>query len=424
MDQKKKLTKSAIDALQPSAKEQRIWCAELPGFGVRVQPGGSKTYILRYRTKAGAPRKQVLAKACAMPPEKARQLAREVLAQVAAGADPLAERRAAAPRPADTQRTVEKLFQAYVAWMRTKGRSSASEVERALLLAANNAADGLGRQRPCGEVKPAEVVAYIAGIFQAGSRGAADKHRGYIASAYAWGIRSANDYTVAERQDWGITLNPAADLAKDSGATKARDRALSAPELHRLWRDTAPNAPGFDLGTAACIRLLLACGQRVQETLRLEGRELDLQARLWRMPAEKTKGGKKPHVVPLPECVLADLQLLRDVRGDGLLFPGRDGGVMDHRSVMQAIERWYKREGVPALQTRDLRRTWKSRAHDAGVDRFTRDLIQQHAKNDTGSKHYDHAQYLPQMIEAMEKWSAWLGKVTSPTPAAVITIAA
>jgi hypothetical protein len=60
------------------------------------------------------------------------------------------------------------------------------------------------------------------------------------------------------------------------------------------------------------------------------------------------------------------------------------------------------------FQPRDLRRTWKSRAHDAGVDRFTRDLIQQHAKGDTGSKNYDRADYLPQMRAAMTKWNDWL----------------
>ncbi|WNL50865.1 integrase [Xanthomonas phage Murka] len=57
-----------------------------------------------------------------------------------------------------------------------------------------------------------------------------------------------------------------------------------------------------------------------------------------------------------------------------------------------------------------MRRTWKSRTHDAGISRETRDLIQQHAKNDTGSKSYDRADYLPQMREAMSKWADWLSE--------------
>lgn len=71
---------------------------------------------------------------------------------------------------------------------------------------------------------------------------------------------------------------------------------------------------------------------------------------------------------------------------------------------------------TPAEITRDLRRTWKSRAADAGLDRFTRDLIQQHAKTDTGSKHYDRADYLPLVTDAMGKWDAWLASAIAEQP--------
>lgn len=47
----------------------------------------------------------------------------------------------------------------------------------------------------------------------------------------------------------------------------------------------------------------------------------------------------------------------------------------------------------------------------AGIDRFIRDVIQQHTNQDTGSKSYDRADYLPQMREAMYKWEKWLDVV-------------
>ena len=44
-------------------------------------------------------------------------------------------------------------------------------------------------------------------------------------------------------------------------------------------------------------------------------------------------------------------------------------------------------------------------------------MIQQHAKgSDTGSKHYDRADYFKQMREAMDKWNAWLTAVVSDPP--------
>ena len=86
------------------------------------------------------------------------------------------------------------------------------------------------------------------------------------------------------------------------------------------------------------------------------------------------------------------------------------------------LGRWLDGVDVEHFTTRDIRRTWKSRAHDAGIDRYTRDLIQQHAKSDTGSVHYDWANYLPQMTEAMGKWNDWLAGIINGAP--VIKIAA
>lgn len=411
-----KLNKTLIDnEAAPAKGDIFLWDSELQGFGVRIQASGRKTYVIRYRTRDAArtQRKMTLARCSDMPPDKARDLARKEFMKVAEGKDPAAERKPAVVEASD--KTVGRLFEGYIASMRANGRASTYEVERALLKAKLNAADELGRDKPAADVTPTDIVNYVSKFFAAGHRGAADKHRGYIASAYNWAMKAANDYTVPveQRIDFGLIRNPAADVAKDQGAKKTRDRNLSAAEIRALWLATDPdNNVGFWPETAACIRLLICCGQRVRETIRIEGRDIDLEARIWKMPAEKSKIGKA-HVIPLPQQAVDLLQDLIDQYGDGLLFPSRygaKGSVMSDESIMQAIARWTGRPdvSVDAFQTRDLRRTWKSRAHDAGVDRFTRDLIQQHAQGDTGSKHYDRAQYLPQMREAMDKWSAWL----------------
>jgi integrase len=427
----KKINKSIIDnAKAPSAGDAYIWDSELQGFGVRVQASGRKTYVVRYRARDGksTQRKMTLARCSDVAPDRARDMARKIFSQVADGIDPAAERKPAVKEAND--KTVGRMFAAYIDSMRAKKRESADEVERALLNSKNNAADALGRDTPAADVIPTQVVAYVSTFYLAGHRAAADKHRGYIASAYTWAMKSANDYTipVGQRVDWDITRNPATDIAKDTGATKTRDRNLSAPELRQVWLATAHDEVGFEPETAACIRLLICCGQRVQETLRIEGKDIDLKEALWNMPTHKTKGKKRPHTIPLPKQAVEELAGLIALHGDGYLFPSRTGAKSElicHRSVLQSLDRWRAREDVniQAFQTRDIRRTWKSRAHDAGVDRFTRDLIQQHAKNDTGSKNYDRSDYLPQMREAMTKWEAWLEKVTGE-PAPVIQIAA
>lgn len=411
-DVKKKLTKTIIDALTPSETDTWTWDLELPGYGVRVQPSGRKTYVIRYRTAEGAQRKLTLARCADMAPDRARDLARKKFAEVAEGKDPTAEKAAARVPKVDDSATVEELFQGYITNMRAKGRDSAVEVERALLLAKNCAANALGRKKPAKAVTPADIVAYVGSFFKAGHRGAADKHRSYISSAYNWAMSSTFDYTVANPKDWGVTSNPAAVVGKDPGAKRTIDRNLPPAEIRQLWDATLITGGGFSYETGACIRALLACGQRVEETLRMDGAELDLEARIWTMPPEKTKGRKRKHEIPLPEVIISTLRELVEKRGDGPLFPGRTGEErMDHRAVNRAIGRWLEEVEIEHFTTRDIRRTWKSRAGEAGISEETRDLIQQHAATGTGKKHYDRANYLPKMRDGMDTWSRWLAIV-------------
>lgn len=345
-----KLTKTSVDSVAaPDKGDLFVWDSELQGFGIRVQASGRKTYVMRYRTRDASrtQRKLTIARCSDMPPDKARDQARKLFALVAEGHDPAADRK---PEVAKTNdKTIERMFEGYVASMRAKNRTSATEVERALLKAKDNAADALGRTRPAADITPTDIVNYVSRFFLAGHRGAANKHRGYISSAYAWAMRSANDYTVpvAQRVDYGVKANPADAVAKDTGATKTRDRNLDAQEIFQLWH--AVTGDGFWLETAACIRMLICCGQRVQETLRIDGAEIDLDAALWKMPAHKTKGKKRPHTIPLPPQAVETLRPLVEKHGDGPLFPSRTGAkgeLMDHQSIMQAIDRWLESDSV------------------------------------------------------------------------------
>ena len=91
-----KITKRSVDALRPTAegREAVLWDAELKGFGVRVQRGSVKSYILHYRVGAGrgAPLRKLTIGKHGSPwtPETARAEAKRLLGIIAQGKDPAA----------------------------------------------------------------------------------------------------------------------------------------------------------------------------------------------------------------------------------------------------------------------------------------------------------------------------------------------
>ena len=90
------LTKRTVETLQPADKPWIAWDDKLTGFGVRVQPSGTKAFLVNYRAGPGgrrAPNKRVvIGRYGRVAPDQARRLAQELLGRVAGGADPAQER--------------------------------------------------------------------------------------------------------------------------------------------------------------------------------------------------------------------------------------------------------------------------------------------------------------------------------------------
>ena len=83
------LTKPAVEALEPGDRPWTAWDDRLTGFGVRVEPSGTKSFLVNYRTGGGgrkAPNKRVvLGRHGDLSPGRARRMARRLLDEVAAG---------------------------------------------------------------------------------------------------------------------------------------------------------------------------------------------------------------------------------------------------------------------------------------------------------------------------------------------------
>ena len=83
--------------------EAVLWDSELKGFGVRVQRGGAKSYVLQYRAGGGrgAPLRKLTIGRHGSPwtPETARKEAKTLLGMIEDGADPAADKMARREAP-------------------------------------------------------------------------------------------------------------------------------------------------------------------------------------------------------------------------------------------------------------------------------------------------------------------------------------
>jgi len=77
-----------VDELQPPEKGQAfIWNSEVPGFAVRATASGAKAWIVQMRVRGGKERRMTFGFSNKVPPDKARQEARRILATADLGRD-------------------------------------------------------------------------------------------------------------------------------------------------------------------------------------------------------------------------------------------------------------------------------------------------------------------------------------------------
>ena len=107
---KRKISKRAVDQLNPGEGDALLWDTAIPGFGVRCRASGAKYYFLKFRAPGGRQRWLTIGKHGApWTPEAARREANRLLGEVAGRSDP-AEAKA---REKD-QKTVAQLCDQYL----------------------------------------------------------------------------------------------------------------------------------------------------------------------------------------------------------------------------------------------------------------------------------------------------------------------
>lgn len=382
----RRLTKAVVDALRPTATEYTAFDSKLPGFGVRVRPTGSMSYVAMYRTGGrNTPlRKVTIGKVGKLTTEEARKEAEAILAKAELGQDVAHER-----AKARTEQTVSDLCDIYLAEGCATKRASTLVSDRGRI--ERHIKPLLGRKL-IGEVRTADIERFLRDV--ATGKTAADVKTGKHGRAIVRGGKGTATrttrllggiFTFAVRR--GLRAdNPVAGVRKYEDGQG--DRYLTADELQRLgealreaettglpW-EVSLAAPGakhlpkdidaqrtkVDPYAVAAIRLLILTGCRLREILNLRWEQVNFERGVMLLPDTKT--GWKPVLLGAPALQVLD-RLVR-VKDCPYVIPGQKPGTprSDLKRPWDAIRR---RAGLNDVRIHDVRHTFASFGASGGI---------------------------------------------------------
>jgi integrase len=288
----KVLTQATLDALKPSNTRREIPDAKAGGLYFVLQPSGKASWAYRYKV-GRASKKLTLGGYPAIGVAEARAAARKAAAQRDGGVDPAAAKASAKAEAKEASKPeldeIECVVGLFIArYARPKNRSWA-ETER--LLKAEVVSQWRGRA--LSSIRRRDVVELLDRIIDRGSPVTANRVFSNFRRLCNWCV---------EREL--IDVSPCAGL-KAPAKEQSCDRVLSDEEIRAAWR--AFDGLGYPFGDLA--KLLLLTGQRLREVAGAPWSEFDLEGRVWRLPAERTKSGVG-HEISLSEAVLQILESL------------------------------------------------------------------------------------------------------------------
>jgi len=322
------------------------WDDQLPGFGLRVLPSGRRSFVVRFRTATGTDRLMTLGTSEELHPEAAREMARQVRADVRHGKDPVADRRAKrdAPRLTDlrdrflsdhssqlkpgTARNYEIAWRLHI--LPILGNPAVADVAESDIIR-------LRRRMADTPVNANRVLEVLSKAFTLAER---------------WRMREAGS-------------NPCRWV--ESFPEARRERILTPGEIAAIWshidaEDILPSA-------RALFRLLMLTGCRSGEWIHALWSWVDLDNVALKLPDSKT-GAKTVSLSPDAVALLRALP-----RSSIYVLPGLTGGPLGgHRRIWLRI---LKRAGITdRVRIHDLRHTVGSYAHRAGASqRDVADLL-------------------------------------------------
>lgn len=394
-----KLTQNNVTkAKLPAGKSEAFyWDDEMPGFGLRLREGGSRTFVVQYKIGTKH-RRMTLGNAFKVTADDARKQAKQVFGKVVGGHDPASER---ATRVAEASTSFAASVGDFLQAQATRNRSRTLIETTRYLNQHWKPLHGMALAK----ITRAIVAAELRRIARERSPISADRARSALSTFFAWAMGEG-----------ACENNPVMGTNKAAGEYKSRDRVLTDAEVVAIWKAADP---ATDFGKIVRLLFLTAC--RRNEIGWLRPSEIALEDSLIALPGSRTKNGL-PHDVPLSGLACEIVGSLPLDGGDACVFGQRGTGYMGWDKSKKELD-----AALPGIKDRwtlhDIRRTVATRMGDLGTPPHIIEAVLNHISGHRAGVAgiYQRSTYAKEKRAALEGWATHLAVIVAQASGGNVT---
>lgn len=383
------------EVLRSKATDKDITLHDGDGLFMVVKTTGKKLWRFRYQRPTTRQRTMIgLGSFPALSLADARRLRAEYLSLLANGIDPQKQ----AERVTEQQQiALDSIFSTVAAnWFALKQASVTPDYAKDIWRSLEKDVFPAIGKIPVQEIKARKLVEALEPIK---ARGALETVRRLV--------QRINEIMIYAVNTGLIDANPASGIGMAFEKPKKLNMPTLRPEeLPKLMRSLVMS--NLSVPTRCLIEWQLLTLVRPSEAAGTKWSEIDLNLKLWTIPAERMKA-KREHIVPLSSRALDILTIMKPISGNReYVFPSRNDPKQPMNS--QTANAALKRMGYGGkLVAHGLRSIASTAMNEAGLNPDVIEAALAHTDKNEVRKAYNRSTYLTQRIELMDWWANRVG---------------
>ncbi|MDI9818669.1 MULTISPECIES: site-specific integrase [unclassified Legionella] len=366
------------------------------GFGIKVSPAGTKTWIYRYKINDKTEKVSL-----GHYPQMSLADAKTKFIQLKElKRQSINPKQVLSPEIEEDKNTVTELVNRWYNNYISKHRKQPLQIRQLI----NADIIPLIGEKYIDEIEAKDITRALDTIVARGS----NVHANKVLSA----IKQAFNYAVSRGE---LKINPAIYIrARDiGGIEKPRERYLTIDEIKQLWEFLSNGKHHVSLQITNAIKILLLTGVRTGELRIAQWNEIDFENSLWTIPAVNTKTGITMRV-HLTDIVKSLFRELYNCSMGEYVISGADGqSPLSDRALPKAVIRLQDRIGIEKWTPHDLRRTFATQLGETlRIDPVVIEKCLGH-KMPKIMATYNKNEMLPERKEALDKWAKFIANLVS-----------